>query len=73
MLEKIKCYRNLKKHERFLKGCRKMFEILNDEENIKLVDETLETNSKIKKDIWINRKLAKSYNNGTNKLIAFIK
>lgn len=62
MFEKIKCAINIKKVEKFYKGCRIMSELTNDE---KLMNEVLEGEKrldKLKHNYITNRKMAKSFN-----------
>lgn len=62
MFERIKCYKNLRKADKFLRGMKRLGEITCDEEIIKEANNTLYLNAKIKKKIWHNRKLAEEYN-----------
>ena len=62
MFERIKCYKNLRKADKFLRGMKRLGEITCDGEMIKEANDTLYLNTKIKKKIWHNRKLAEAYN-----------
>ena len=62
MFERIKCYKNLRKADKFLRGMKSLGEITGDGEMIKEANDTLYLNTKIKKKIWHNRKLAEAYN-----------
>lgn len=62
MFERIKCYKNLRKADKFLRGMKRLGEITCDEEIIKEANNTLYLNAKVKKKIWHNRKLAEEYN-----------
>ena len=62
MFERIKCYKNLRKADKFLRGMKRLGEITCDEEIIKETNNTLYLNAKVKKKIWHNRKLAEEYN-----------
>lgn len=62
MFERIKCYRNLRKAEKYLRGVKKLGEISQDEEMIREANEALYANAIIKKKMWFNRKMAENYN-----------
>lgn len=62
MFERIKCYRNLRKAEKYLRGAKKLGEITHDEEMIRGANEALYTNAILKKKMWFNRKIAENYN-----------
>lgn len=62
MFERIKCYKNLRKADKFLRGMKRLGEITCDEKIIKEANNTLYLNAKVKKKIWHNRKLAEEYN-----------
>ena len=62
MFERIKCYKNLRKADKFLRGMKRLGEITRDEEIIKEANNALYLNAKVKKKIWHNRKLAEEYN-----------
>ena len=62
MFERIKCYRNLRKAEKYLRGVKKLGEISQDEEMIREANEALYVNAIIKKKMWFNRKMAENYN-----------
>lgn len=62
MFERIKCYKNLRKAEKYLRGARQLGELIQNEEMIREANETLYKNAILKKKIWFNRKLADNYN-----------
>lgn len=62
MFERFKAYRNLRRHEKIMKGFKKLGEIQGDDELIRVANETLYLQAKIKRDMWANRKLAINYN-----------
>lgn len=62
MFERIKCYNNLRKANKFLRGMKRLGEITQDEEIIQEANNTLYLNEKIKRKIWYNKKLAEEYN-----------
>lgn len=62
MFERIKCYKNLRKAEKYLRGVKRLGEIIQDEEMIREANETLYKNAILKKKIWLNRKMAENYN-----------
>ena len=62
MFERIKCYKNLRKVDKYLRGVKRLGEIIQDEETIREADETLYKNAILKKKIWLNPKMAENYN-----------
>ena len=62
MFERVKAYRKLHKSYKFLRGCKILAEMTENEELLKGVNETLYLNEKLKKSMWLNRKLAERYN-----------
>ena len=62
MFERIKCYKNLRKADKYLRGMKSLGVISGDEELIKEADDALYLNAKIKKQMWRNRKMAETYN-----------
>lgn len=62
MFERIKCYKNLKKQEKLIRGIRKLGEIDQDDELIRLANEALYNNKLLEKRMWFNRKLAEKFN-----------
>ena len=62
MFERVKAYKRLYKSYKFLRGCKILAEMTENEELLKGVNETLYLNEKLKKSMWLNRKLAESYN-----------
>ncbi len=62
MFERVKAYKRLYKSYKFLRGCKILAEMTENEELLKGVNETLYLNEKLKKSMWLNRKLAERYN-----------
>lgn len=62
MFERIKAYKNIKKYDEFLKGCKTIAEITGDDKLLKETNEALYYNEKLKSIIWINRKTARKFN-----------
>lgn len=62
MFEQVKAYKRLYKSYKFLRGCKILAEMTENEELLKGVNETLYLNEKFKKSMWLNRKLAERYN-----------
>lgn len=62
MFERVKAYKRLYKSYKFLRGCKILAEMTEDEELLKGVNETLYLNEKLKKSMWLNRKIAERYN-----------
>ena len=62
MFERVKAYKRLYKSYKFLRGCKILAEMTENEELLKVVNETLYLNEKLKKSMWLNRKLAERYN-----------
>ena len=62
MFERVKAYKRLYKSYKFLRGCKILAETTENEEMLKAVNETLYLNEKLKKSMWLNRKLAERYN-----------
>ena len=62
MFERIKAYKKLKKFNKSLQGLKMAAEILNDEELLEAVHNTMAENEKIKKKIIFDRKTAEKYN-----------
>lgn len=67
MFERVKAYKRLYKSYKFLRGCKILAEMTENEDLLKGVNETLYLNEKLKKSMWLNRKLAKRYNLESNK------
>ena len=65
MFERVKAYKRLYKSYKFLRGCKILAEMTENEELLKGVNETLYLNEKLKKSMWLNRKLAERYNLGS--------
>ena len=61
MFEIIKAYRNLKKDMNVVLGLKDIGKITNDEELIKITNEALYMQRKLKRKLW-RRKIAISYN-----------
>ena len=62
MFERIKAYKKLYKSNKFLKECKVIAELTEDDKMLKEVNETLYLNEKLKKSMWLNRKQAVKYN-----------
>ena len=62
MFERVKAYKRLYKSYKFLRGCKILAEMTENEEMLKEVNETLYLNEKLKKSMWLNRKQAVKYN-----------
>ena len=62
MFERVKAYKRLYKSYKFLRGCKILAEMTENEELLKEVNETLYLNEKLKKSMWLDRKLAERYN-----------
>ena len=62
MFERVKAYKRLYKSYKFLRGCKILAEMTENEELLKGVNETLYLNEKLKKSMWLNRELAVRYN-----------
>ena len=62
MFERIKCYNNLRKSNKFLRGMKRLGEITQDEKIVQEANNALYLNEKVKKRIWHNKKLAEEYN-----------
>ena len=62
MFERVKAYKRLHKSYKFLRGCKILAEMTENDELLKGVNETLYLNEKLKKSMWLNRKLAERYN-----------
>lgn len=62
MFERIKCYKKLRKADKFLRGVKKLGEISKNKEIIRDTNEALYLNAILKKKIWFNRKMAEKYN-----------
>lgn len=62
MFEQVKAYKRLYKSYKFLRRCKILAEMTENEELLKEVNETLYLNEKLKKSMWLNRKLAERYN-----------
>ena len=67
MFERVKAYKKLHNSYKFLRGCKILAEITENEELLKGVNETLYLNEKLKKSMWLNRKLAERYNLESNR------
>ena len=62
MFERVKAYKKLHNSYKFLRGCKILAEMTENDELLKAVNETLYLNEKLKKSMWLNRKLAERYN-----------
>ena len=62
MFERVKAYKRLYNSYKFLRGCKILAEFTENEELLKSVNEALYLNEKLKKSMWLNRKLAEKYN-----------
>ena len=62
MFERVKAYKKLHNSYKFLRGCKILAEMTENDELLKEVNETLYLNEKLKKSMWLNRKLAERYN-----------
>ena len=62
MFERVKAYKRLYKSYKVLRGCKILAEMTENDEMLKAVNETLYLNEKLKKSMWLNRKLAERYN-----------
>ena len=62
MFERIKAYKKLKKANKFLRDLKMAAEIINDEELLEAIYNTMAENEKIKKKILFDRKFAEKYN-----------
>lgn len=62
MFENIKCYVNLRKVDKYIKGLKTLGEITNDEKIIQEANNVLYLHAIIRKQIWHNRKMAEEYN-----------
>ena len=62
MFERVKAYKRLYKSYKFIRGCKILAEMTENDELLKGVNETLYLNEKLKKSMWLNRKLAERYN-----------
>ena len=67
MFERVKAYKKLHNSYKFLRGCKILAEMTENEELLKGVNETLYLNEKLKKSMWLNRKLAERYNLESNR------
>ena len=62
MFERVKAYKKLHNSYKFLRGCKILAEMTENDKLLKAVNETLYLNEKLKKSMWLNRKLAERYN-----------
>ena len=62
MFERIKAYKKLKKANKFLREFKKAAEIINDEEMLEFIHNTIAENERLKSKIIFNRKMAEKYN-----------
>lgn len=62
MFEKIKCYKNLKKIDKFICGFKRLGEITQNDEMIRAANDVLCKNAVLRKKMRFNRKMAKHYN-----------
>lgn len=62
MFERFKAYAKLRKANKFLKGCRVVARLTDNEEMLKEANETLYLNEKLKRKMWYKRKMAVAYN-----------
>lgn len=53
MFERIRCYKNLRKADKFLHGMKRLGEITNDKDIINEANEALYVNAKVKKKYGI--------------------
>lgn len=63
MFERIKCYKNLRPADEYLRGVKTLGELIQNEEMIRGANEALYRNAILKKKMWFNRKMAENYNN----------
>lgn len=62
MFERIRCYANLRKHEKFLRGARKLALLTNDTEMMRLANNALHKHAYIKRKMWFDRTMAQKFN-----------
>lgn len=62
MFERIKCYKNLRTADEYLRGVKTLGELIQNEEMIRGANEALYRNVILKKKMWFNRKMAENYN-----------
>lgn len=62
MFERVKAYKKLKKSDEFLKGVVELAKLTNDEEMLRLANDTLYRNSLLRRILWRNRNIAIHYN-----------
>lgn len=62
MFERIKAYNRLRKSNEFLKGCKIIADLQNDDQMLKAANEALYENEILKRKMWYKRKMAVSYN-----------
>ena len=62
MFERVKCYKRLKRAEKFLRGSVVAGELLKDDKMVKEAKEALVLNAHIMKHMMLNRRMAKTYN-----------
>ena len=62
MFERVKAYKRLYKSYKFLRRCKILAEMTENDEMLKEVNVTLYLNEKLKKSMWRNRNLAEIYN-----------
>ena len=62
MFERIKAYNRLRKSNEFLKGCKIIADLQNDDQMLKAANEALYKNEILKRKMWYKRKMAVSYN-----------
>lgn len=61
MFERIRCYRHLKKMEKFTRGAIVAGSLIGDDDMVKKANETLSDILLIRKRMWTNKQLAKNY------------
>lgn len=62
MFERIKCYKRLRRAEKWLRGSVRVGEIIHNEQMIQEANEALNKTAYMKRRILFNRKMAKNYN-----------
>lgn len=61
MFERIRCYRHLKKMEKFTRGAIVAGSLIGDDDMVKTANKTLSDILLIRKRMWTNKQLAKKY------------
>lgn len=62
MFERIRCYKNIRKADKYLRGMVELGKLTQDEEMIQEASEALYLNAVLKKRMWRNQKMAEQYN-----------